>query len=194
MIPSYVTHYYLPDRSPFLTLSDLSVDELAVVIRDLEHARAKTGLQRVFGPRYMDYRRRTEAKLLQLFKDAGGKPERTSPHYFVLGSSEWFRGLAPNMQEVRVPLKDLPTFVTSFTYPDSFTAMALGPEYGVPYEHKPYHEKVFTLHQLEKIVERYGMPSDEPNANYDGYHKRTFENYIEVQVWSDEAIRWLSKT
>jgi hypothetical protein len=111
-----VTHYYLADKRPFLNLSDLSDAELESVMSDLEWRRAHAGLRRVFGRRYMELRRHTETKLRRLFVDAGGRPERTAPHYFVLGSSAWYRGLAPHTREVAIPLSELPADVTSLTY------------------------------------------------------------------------------
>jgi hypothetical protein len=50
----YITHYHLTQKQPFLNLSDLSPDELSIVMRDLEDRRAKEELKRVFGKRYMD--------------------------------------------------------------------------------------------------------------------------------------------
>ena len=75
---------------------------------------------RPFGPGYMDLRRRTEARLRELFVAAGGKPERQAPRYFVLGDSRWYEGLAEKMDHVQLPLSALPPGQTSFTYPDSF--------------------------------------------------------------------------
>ena len=187
-IPKFVTHYHLADKPPFLSLSDLAEVELATIMQDLQQRRASSGLKRVFGPRYMQLRRLTEARLYDLFRQAGGIPERRAPRYFVLGSSQWYRGLAPNTREVVLPLAHLPTEVTSFTYPDSFTAMAFGPQFGLPLEPRPYHEQVFRLPQLKDVVTKYGLPADETEGLYDGYAYRPFEKYIEVQVWSDEPI------
>jgi hypothetical protein len=39
----YITHYHLTQKQPFLNLSDLSPDELSIVMRDLEDRRAKEG-------------------------------------------------------------------------------------------------------------------------------------------------------
>lgn len=119
----------------------------------------------------------------------GGAPERTSPHYFVLGSSPWFQNLARDMDEVRIPISRLPAQCTSFTYPDSFTAMGLIADYGLPYEAQPYHNQVFMLSSLPNVIESYGMPKDDTEAMYDGYHRRVFEKYVEIQLWSDEPIR-----
>jgi hypothetical protein len=47
---------------------------------------------------------------------------------------------------------------------------------------------VFRLEQLPEIVDRYGLPLEDVDPIYDGYQHRPFEQYIEVQVWSDAPI------
>lgn len=37
------------------------------------------------------------------------------------------------------------------------------------------------------MVNRYGLPCDDA-AGYDGYERRPFELYIEIQLWADEPI------
>jgi hypothetical protein len=74
-IPTFVTHYHLADKPPFLNLSDLAEPELAAVMQDLERRRVSSGLKRVFGARYMHLRRLTEGRLYELFLRAGGMPE-----------------------------------------------------------------------------------------------------------------------
>src|SRR5262245_13835807 len=101
-IPDFATHYHLADRAPFLNLSELAPQDLDRVIDQLAQRRRSSGLKRIFGRRYMEMRRLTEARLYGLFVDIGGRPERRTPHYFCLGSSEWFRQLAPDMREVTV--------------------------------------------------------------------------------------------
>jgi hypothetical protein len=165
-VPDFVTHYHLPDRQPFLNLSSLSEKVRSVVLDELDGLRRTGEHQRVYGSRYMELRELTETKMFELFVRAGGKPERAVPHYFVLGSSDWFRGLARHMKEMVVPISLLPIDATSFTYPDSFTAMALGPRFGLPHEPRPYHEKVFRIDRLSEIVGRYG----------------------EVQLWTDVPL------
>jgi hypothetical protein len=188
MVPSYATHYHLAGRAPFLNLSDLSPADLEAALAGLEQGRRASGSQRVFGRRYMELRRRTEARLHELFVAAGGQPERSSPHYFVLGSSRWFEGLATGMQQVVLDLTRMPAAVTSCTYPDSFAAMGFAPDYGLPREPRPYHGRVFSLTDLPSLIARHGLPHDVPDADYDGYQQRPFEKYIEVQLWSDEPV------
>lgn len=187
-MPAFATHYHLADKPPFLNLSDLTKTELAVVMRDLDDRRVNSGLKRVFGRRYMELRALTEARLHELFLEAGGRPIRRSPHYFVLGSSEWYRGLSPDTREVVIALEELPSEVTSFTYPDSFTAMEFGPRFKLPQEPRPYHGHVYRLEQLPDVVAQYGLPDDRDTA-YEDYQHRPFEKYIEIQVWSDEPVR-----
>ena len=92
----------------------------------------------------------------------GGKPERHTPHYFVLGSSAWFQGLAHEMHEVVVPLASLPEDVTSMTIPDSMTSMGLGGDFGLPVENRPHHGRVFRLSEISEAVEEFGLPEESP--------------------------------
>jgi hypothetical protein len=185
LIPDYATHYHLGNKTPFLNLCDVAEVELPAIIADLAQRRVEAGLKRVFGPKYMALRRMTESRLRELFIERGGKPQRISPHYLCLGSCEWFRNLAPDMQELVVPLSTLPSELTSFTLPDSCEAMGFGPVFGLPYNPKPYHRSVFKLGELAEVVAAYGLPVGEPDADYDGYHRRTLEKFIEIQVWTD---------
>lgn len=66
--------------------------------------------------------------------------------------------------------------------------MRLGEKYGLPAEPlEPYHNRVFLLPELENIVKKHGFP-DGTDDGHDNYHKRKFEKYIEIQVWSDHLV------
>jgi hypothetical protein len=186
-IPAFVTHYYVPGRPPFLNLSDLPDDSLTPVLEVLSGEQKDGTSHRVFGRRYMELRRRTEERLRERFVAAGGVPARAAPHYFVLGRSEWYRGLSTGMEEAVLMLGDLPDDATSFTYPDSLTSMGLGLDYGLPHEPKPYHGTVFRLRELAAVVGRHGLPADQA-GDYAGYQHQPFEKYIEVQLWTDEPL------
>jgi hypothetical protein len=189
-LPGFVTHYYLPGRRPFLSLSDLGDAELAAVLADLGALR-RTGKQhRPFGPRYMELRRRTEARLRESFVVAGGRPERRWPHYFVLGDSPWYAGLAENMQHIQLPLSALPPEQTSITYPDSFTAMGLGTEPGPGEPPGPSRGRVILLGELPGLVEQMGIPDPSGwGGRYQTWTTWPASAYIEVQLWSDEPIK-----
>ena len=92
------------------------------------------------------------------------------------------------MEFVELTLDALPDDQVSFTYPDSFTAMGLAPEYGLPYEQRPCHERVFRLSELESVIREFGLPAAPGAGGYEHYVAQPFEMYIEVQVWSDRPI------
>ena len=139
MYPEFVTHYHLSDKKPFLNLSDLEGEELQQVVDDLERKREESSeFNRVYGGRYMELRKKTEEKLRTLFIEGGGIPQRTSPHYFVLGESFWFKYLCPNTEEINIPLSYFQSESVSVTYPDSFVSMGFMPEFGlVHFWHSP---------------------------------------------------------
>lgn len=187
MIPNILTHYYLSDRKPFLNLSDLEGEELQKVLNDLKGA----GSKRVFGKKYMELRKRTETRLRELFIEAGGVPKRKSPHYFVLGNSYWFKNLSENSKKIEIPISYFSSNSISFTYPDSFVSMGFMPDFGIEVEEMPYHNKVFKIDELDKIISKYGLPKDDRSLKYEDYENKKFEKFIEVQVWDDSPLEWL---
>jgi len=188
VLPDVVTHYYLAGRQPFLSLSELQDAELDAVLADLRRLRDVGRQHRPFGLRYMQLRRLTEARLRELFTAAGGQPVRSAPHYFVLGESRWYRGLAQNMAQAQLPLSALPPTQTSITYPDSFAAMGFGAKFGIGDQSRPYHGRVFLLGELPGLIEQFGIPDPGWDGDYQAWATWPAEAYIEVQLWSDEPI------
>ena len=188
--PIYATHYFDATREPFLNLADLPADQLESILLDLNRVQeSRARYRRVYGSRYMELRRLTEKRMREDFRSRGGKPERKSPHYFVLGDSPWFEGLYPECKAVRIDLADLPDRATSATYPDSFVSMNSGPEFGLPHPVKPYHGRVFRLAELPRLIEEWGLPRDDASRNDRDYHKGPFEKYVEIQLWTDDPVR-----
>ena len=116
-IPDFVSHYYLPDRPPFLSLSDLEghVEDPAFVEMLNKH-KTDSSYKRRYSKKYLKVRMDAENKLRRLFRQRGGKPRRPYPLYFVLGSSDWFRFLNSEHRELRIGLKDLPPETVSVTF------------------------------------------------------------------------------
>jgi len=177
-----LTHYHLPDRKPFLNLSALSEDELKNVLEVLNEKTKSGESKRIFMDWYVDHRKETEKRILNEFISKGGKPEKTYPHYFVLGESKIQKSTAQNMQEIIIPLSEIPAEFISFTYPDSMASFDLEKD---PKYKMPYHGKVYTLEEIKEIIREYKMPADEIGftSRY-GYPK-----YIEAQLWSDKPIQ-----
>lgn len=181
MSEPYATHYYRADRRPFQNLSEVDDRELDAVLATLAE-----GSRRRFGPRYVPLRRATEARARELFVQAGGRPVRRYPHYLVLGSSHWFAGLYDEACEVRVPLRDLPPGVTSFTWTDSITALGLGTDLGVPQPVEPWKRGLYRLDQLDLTATAALTPTAE--QDYEGYQQRLLDHYVEIQLWADEPV------
>lgn len=191
-MPDYATHYHRADCPPFRNLSDLNDDDLQAVLNELNTPRSPVQSARRFGPRYMALRRATEEKAGQLFRDAGGHPVRTSPHYFVLGSSTWFAGLYAAPAEIRLSLHDLPPEVTRATWSDSIDALRLGVPLGLPAPDPVHADRVHRLDQLPDLVRENGLPEGTaPDAvdGYAGHEWTTVDAYIEIQLWADDPIQ-----
>ncbi len=153
-VPDRVTHYYMPGRRPFMNLSDVMGDAVFEVMRELNELRREGAHRRPFGRVYIEWRRLTEAKLRALFLAAGGRPDRSAPHYFCLGSSPWFEGLADGMLSVSIPIAALPPDKTSFTLVDSFSAMGFGPQFGFEAVVEPHQQAVYPLADLSAVAGR----------------------------------------
>ncbi len=178
-IPDFATYYYLADSRPF---SNLSAPELDSALASTHDPRTSVALRQL-----------AEERLRRYYAAIGGQPERTTPHYFCLGRCAWFRSLAPDVREFAVPLSDLPPDQTTFTYPDSLVATAAVAEFGLPYDPRPYHGRLYHLDDLDRAVAQYGLPADDHTAGYTGYHRRPFEHYVELQVWTDSGLQtWLN--
>ncbi|MEW6469981.1 MAG: hypothetical protein AB1458_13720 [Bacteroidota bacterium] len=182
LIPDYLTHYYLPDRKPFLSLSDLDEENLERVLSGLKQKAERGETKRGFATWYVEERKKTELFLRSEFINKGGKPQRQYPIYFVLGKSDCQKNRDPAQAELRINLSDIPKDVISFTYPDSMATMILKND--PPYR-QPYHGRLFTYAEILDVVRKYGFPRDEAART----SKFLYPNYIEVQLWSDEPVR-----
>ena len=181
-IPKFITHYCLPDRQPFLTLSELTADEEESIFENLRNRyRYDSSYRRRYGKDYLDHRREIENKLRCLFVNCGGEPVRRYPFYFVLGKSRWFENLNEGHVALQLDIASLNPATTSFTFPDSYIALSRCD--------KPYHGRVFLLHELKDVVERHGLPDNSKPLNYQNYWKGDFEKYIEFQIWEDKIVQ-----
>jgi len=170
----FLFHYYEATHGPFCSLSDLPMQQAEGV---LQHIRQQG--QAFASRRPADYlvnRLDVEKKLRQLFMNKGGKPQRLSPHYLIVGGCSWVKDWYLDGREVLIPLSVFPTDSVSFTYGDSFPAMRYR-------DGKPYRGCVFTRAELPYLIDSYGFPQDwNPQGRYGP------ERYIEAQVWADEPL------
>jgi len=176
-----ITHYHLPDRKPFLSLSDLKGDINDPIFQEiLNRHKVDSKYNRRYGIEYLNTRSTIESKLRNCFIKRSGKPTRKYPLYFVLGESKWFEHLNDDHIKIQIPIASLPQNKVSITFPDSYVAMTA--------KDKSFYEKVFFLHELEELIHNYGEPCDEVPKTYNKYWEGDFELYYEVQVWDDKII------
>jgi len=180
--PNFITHYYLSDRLPFLSLSDLEGDINNPVFQEMLNRHASDqSYNRRFGTNYLKTRISVENKLRDLFIQRGGRPKRQYPIYFVLGESKWFQHLNAKHKEIRIPISELPDESVSVTFSDSYITMTDNS--------KLYYEKVYFISEAKSFLSQYGVPKDKVPENYDRYWEGNFEKYYEVQVWDDEVLK-----
>lgn len=114
-VPSTLVHLYSNPAGPFLSVSDLTEEEDAVMDGMTEaNTRHPPRFSREKRRRYMAARRRSEERLHAAFVAKRGCPKRRHPYYFIPETPET-RGAWPSAKRVRVPLVDIPTEVLSST-------------------------------------------------------------------------------
>jgi hypothetical protein len=174
-IPRYLYHYYEASIGPFKTLSDLSSEESERVLQDIRQEGLMFAAKR--SEDYMTIRRGLEYKVRNLFIDKGGKPLRKSPYSMTLGECSWIKQWYKNAKEIKIPISAFDSKTISFTYGDIFPAMRYQ-------DGREYRQKVYTLEEIEQIINIYGLPQE---WNKEG--KNGPERYIEVQVWDNKPIK-----
>ncbi len=182
----YLTYYYSVDKEPFQSLSELSDEE---AIRIMENLADDTHYgERFKNPaQYLKNRRETEGWVRMEFIEKGGRPKDDFPISMVLGSSKWLVNATPDKQkhgEIRIPLSLFSEYDISFTYPDSMISRWLGLEKPVEYYQAGLNGKVFTLSEIQAIIEKKGMPEEDWGQKL----PESFAPYIEAQVWNRELL------
>ena len=179
-----LTHYYALAARPFQSLSALDDRAALDIIYSLKE-RAGGVYRRFEHPEsYLKSRRETERWLRTEFIRKGGKPVSDYPHYFVIDRSIWIEeGYAGHSNKIEVPITSFDPEQISFTYPDSMVSYWLQSQSDKDYYQPEYHGRVFTLAEIEEIIDRFGIPlrewQFEPNRQYD--------LFIEAQVWNSDV-------
>lgn len=165
--------YFFPGRDIFAGVADLDF----TLFPDAESYRGL--LPRSYNQEYISRRLKTEQKLYDLFKAKGGKPQRMHPYYLTLEACDkWFFGRKHCFGSLAFDISEFDANAISFTYGDSIPTFM--DEYD---DGKEYRKKVYTLEEIKDLIKRYGLPQE-----WNPMEEHGPENYIEVQVWSDQPI------
>ena len=128
---------------------------------------------------YIQRRFAAESEMRAQFMQKGGTPVLEHPYYFTLGNcDDWFYRKKHSFGSLSFGLSEFDKNTVSFTYGDSV------PNFMSEYaDGKEYRRKVYTYEEICGLIEKYGYPND-----WNAYGEHGPENYIEVQVWSDDLI------
>ena len=144
---------------------------------------------------YLSLRRQVESELYRQFKAKGGAPRQEYPIYFTVGRPKWAvdRGDPATIEhtaEIRVPLSLIRPTEMSLTYPDSMLSFIIHNKKNHPEYDAEYHGKVFTLEEMESLIQRDGLPV----CDWQEDKRPHFSHYIEVQVWDQTPLeRYLER-
>ena len=174
-------HYYEQECGPFRSISDLPDEEAEMVLQ-----RIRTEKPDIFLAKrpddYLKKRRHFEEILRNEFIKAGGQPERTTPHYMVVGEVPFFEKWYEHTACISIDTGNLDTRQLSFTYGDSHPTFS-----GRTRDGKEYRNRLYTYDEIPAIIDKYGLPQVwNPDFKYGP------ECYVEVQVWTDRGLeKWL---
>lgn len=171
-------HYYDKRYGPFKSLSDLSMDEANQILNKIKQE-APNSFCAKRSPSYMKDRLYFEDILRKEFLKKGGKIEKESPYYFVVGECKWLEGWYEMPMHIEIDIQDLDTDYISFTYGDSHPTFSEKVN-----DNKEYRKKLYTYKEILDVIKKYGLPQE---WNLDGRFGP--ERYIEVHVWTDKGIK-----
>ncbi len=185
----YLLHVYRKGSVPFRTLSVLPEDEALQIMQRL-YVEGSVFWERFKDPKsYLGFRKQVELTLRAGYTKKGGKPVDPHPIYLVVGSPRWMETVAdPKTLEtteiIRIPLSVVSEDEVSFTYPDSMVSALVAAEKNPAYFEPEYHGQVFTLREMEKIIEEKGLPGE----GWETRMPKHYAHYIEAQVWNRKAL------
>lgn len=171
-------HYYDQSIGPFVSLSDLSIDEAKSVLDRIKMTKPESQSAKRHD-KYVEYRHNCENIIRTEFLKKGGLVKRLSPFYMVVEYSPWLSTWFENSAYVKIPIGEFDVRTISFTYGDSMPTFSPMINDG-----KEYRHQLYTYEEILKIIEKYGLPQI---WNDDG--KFGPERYVEVHIWSDETIK-----
>jgi hypothetical protein len=175
-----LTHYHHKNDAPFQNLSSLADEEALRIISNLGD-RAGSVYRRFRDPaKYLQQRRETESWVRQEFIKKGGQPISAYPHYFVVERATWIEeGYNQESRIVQFPVAAFQSEQVSFTYPDSMISYWLKNQTNQVFYRPAYHGQVFVLSEIYKIIDAFGVPSEEWRTE----EARRYDLFIEAQVW-----------
>jgi len=149
----FLYHYFEKSKGPLLSLSALPLNKATMIQNKIISERKTFAAQR--NERYLPRRKELERLVYSLFIEKGGKPEKETPHYFVIGECPWLMTWYEQADFIKIPIEEFDVQTVSFTYGDTFPTFSPNVNDGLE-----YRKKVYTYEEIIKVIEKYGMPQD----------------------------------
>ncbi len=184
LIHKYFYHYYYSPPGPLKSITELSDERVAQVISSTNEKTSIYHYRLTLFPDYVSHRRNIEIIMRNQLIEKGGKPERQTPFYFILGQNSDFVDKNPGCQILVVDPKKLDRDIISFTFCDSLFAYPFLPffsenGFNLKYKRKEFHGQTYHFNELGKVLKKYGHPNHNDNHDY------PFQGFIEIQLWKD---------
>jgi hypothetical protein len=180
----YLYHYFDKTSGPFLTLSDLPVEEAIKANNNHKRLRAEVEGKEYDENEVDEYcwipkgRHGQENKMREIFAAKGGKIHRKYPYYMILRNEDMSDEAGfHDGNFIKIPVEEFDMSTVSFTYGDSMQHADPGPFYD-----KPYKNQVYTYDEILEVINKYGWIVKADNWHWG------IPCYIEAQLWSDVPI------
>lgn len=179
----YLYHFFDHRTGPFKSLTGLPDKEAKDILNRIKEERQGSMCAKR-DDQYLERRKNLEGILKKEFISKGGTVYRDTPHYMVLGFSDWLNTWYEQTEYIKIPVEEFDLKSVSFTYGDSMPTFSDKVD-----DNKEYRKKLYFYDEICELIERYGWPQE---WNADG--RSGPERYIEAHVWSDEPInRYIQK-
>lgn len=168
--------YFYDIREPFAKITDINSSDSKEYFNFINK---KSLAIKTYNEKYIKQRLNTEKEMREMFIKKGGKPKLFHPHYLVLENCDyWFLDIKKNFGSIVIDSEKFSEDVVSFTYGDSMPTFDDSFEDG-----KEYRKNIYTQKEIIDLIRKYSLPQ-----LWNSNSKYGIENYIEVQIWTDEII------
>lgn len=168
--------YFYDIKEPFSKITDIDSSDEQEYLNFINN---KFLASRTYNIDYIKKRIATEEEMRAQFIAKGGKPKLKHPNYMVLENCDyWFYDVKNMFASMVLDSSLFPRDVVSFTYGDSI------PTFDDTFlDGREYRKTVYTIDEIKVLIDKYSLPQLwNENGKYGP------ENYIEVQIWSDEVF------
>lgn len=181
----FLYHYFERCFGPFRPLTDLAMEKARKVLFE-QRAAGRFHNPDIDG--FLHKRCERDQKLRNIFISRGGKPEKVSPIYMMLGEHKQWESAYEEPAVIKIPLEEFNPLTVSFTYGDSFAIF--NPSL---FGEEEYWNKLYFVDEILDVINRHGFPPYvEYNFKEGIYPKDKHINhhlkYVEAHVWSDKVL------